>query len=80
MLDADVENLGAGRVPSRTYNNVYNPQFNFHYTLSRHALKWGYRYMVSQQNAFGPNRSAGIFNFGRAFAQGPHPRIRQRRT
>src|SRR6266849_5365583 len=73
MIDGDVENLGAGRVPSRTYNNVYNPLFNFHYTLSRHALKWGYRYMVSQQNAFGPNRSAGIFNFGRAFTQGPDP-------
>lgn len=73
MLDADVENLGAGRVSSRTYNNVYNPQVNFHYTLNRHALKWGYRYMVSQQNQFNPNRSAGIFNFGRAFTQGPDP-------
>ena len=73
MSDADVENLGAGRVPSRTYNNVYNPLFNFHFTLNRHALKWGYRYMASQQNSFGPNRSAGIFNFGRAFTQGPDP-------
>ena len=73
MIDADVENLGAGRVPSRTHNNVYNPQFNFHYTRNRHALKWGYRYMVSQQNSFGPNRSAGIFSFGRAFTQGPSP-------
>lgn len=73
MLDADVENLGAGRVPSSTYNNVYNPQANLHYTLNRHALKWGYRYMASQQNSFGPNRSAGIFNFGRAFTQGPDP-------
>jgi hypothetical protein len=73
MVDADVENLGAGRVTSRTYNNVYNPLFNFHYTLNRHAVKWGYRYMVSQQNQFNPNRSAGIFNFGRAFTQGPDP-------
>src|SRR5262249_37283050 len=73
MVDSDVENLGAGRVSSRTYNNVYNPQFNFHYNLGRHALKWGYRYMVSQQNQFNPNRSAGIFNFGRAFTQGPDP-------
>lgn len=73
MLDADVENLGAGRVPSRTFINVYNPQANFHYTLNRHALKWGYRYMVSQQNSFAPNRAAGIFNFGRAFTQGPSP-------
>lgn len=73
MLDADVENLGAGRVPSSTYINVYNPQANLHYTMNRHAFKWGYRYMVSQQNSFGPNRSAGIFNFGRAFTQGPDP-------
>ena len=73
MLDADVENLGAGRVPSSTYINVFNPLFNFHYTLNRHAMKWGYRYMVTQQNNFSPNRSAGIFNFGRAFTQGPDP-------
>ncbi|MBI2687378.1 MAG: TonB-dependent receptor [Acidobacteria bacterium] len=73
MLDADVENLGAGRVPSSTYNNVFNPLFNFHFTANRHAMKWGYRYMVTQQNSFGPNRSAGIFNFGRAFTQGPDP-------
>lgn len=72
MSTGDVENLGAGRVPSSTFNNVYNPMVNFHYTLSRHALKWGYRYMVTQQNQFGPNRSAGIFNFGRAFTQGPN--------
>lgn len=72
MLDGDVQNLGAGRVPSSTYNNVYNPLFNFHYTAGRHAMKWGYRYMVTQQNSFGPNRSAGIFNFGRAFTQGPN--------
>ena len=71
MLDADVENLGAGRVTSRTFLNVYNPLMNLHYTLNRHALKGGYRYMVNQQNNFGPNRSAGIFNFGRAFTQGP---------
>jgi outer membrane receptor protein involved in Fe transport len=73
MSDADVENLGAGRVPSRTFNDVYNPQLNLHYTVNRHAFKWGYRYMVSRQNTFGPNRSAGIFNFGRAFTQGPDP-------
>ncbi len=73
MIDGDLDNLGAGRVTSRTFNNVYNPQFNFHFTLNRHALKWGYRYMVSQQNSFGPNRAAGIFNFGRAFTQGPDP-------
>ncbi len=72
MTTGDVENLGAGRVPSSTYNNVYNPLFNFHYTLNRHALKWGYRYMVTQQNSFAPNRSAGVFNFGRAFTQGPN--------
>ncbi|MBS1829747.1 MAG: TonB-dependent receptor [Acidobacteria bacterium] len=73
MTDADVENLGAGRVPSRTFINVYNPQVNLHYTMSRHAFKWGYRYMVSQQNSFGPNRSAGVFNFGRTLTQGPDP-------
>jgi hypothetical protein len=72
MLDADVENLGAGRVTSRTFINVYNPQVNLHHTLSRHALKTGYRYMVNQQNSFAPSRSAGIFNFGRAFTQGPN--------
>ncbi|HZO52774.1 MAG TPA: carboxypeptidase-like regulatory domain-containing protein [Bryobacteraceae bacterium] len=72
MADADVENLGAGRVTSRTFINVYNPQVNLHYTLSRHALKAGYRYMVNQQNAFAPNRSGGIFTFGRAFTQGPN--------
>ncbi|MEZ5404321.1 MAG: TonB-dependent receptor [Bryobacteraceae bacterium] len=72
MTSGDVENLGAGRVPSSNFINVYNPQLNFHYTAGRHATKWGYRYMVSQQNSFGPNRSAGIFNFGRAFTQGPN--------
>lgn len=71
MATADVENLGAGRVSSRTFLNVYNPQANVHYTLSRHALKAGYRYMLNQQNLFAPNRAAGIFNFGRAFTQGP---------
>ena len=73
MIDTDLDNLGAGRVTSRTSINVYNPQVNLHYTLSRHALKTGYRYMVNQQNSFAPNRSAGIFNFGRAFTQGPNP-------
>ncbi|MBM3740622.1 MAG: hypothetical protein FJW39_33150, partial [Acidobacteria bacterium] len=73
MSEGDVEHLGAGRVTSRTFINVYNPQVNLHHTLSRHALKAGYRYMVNQQNSFGPNRSAGIFNFGRALTQGPNP-------
>jgi len=73
MLDTDLDNLGAGRVTSRTYITVYNPQVNLHYNLSRHALKAGYRYMVNQQNSFAPNRSGGIFNFGRAFTQGPSP-------
>ncbi len=72
MVSGDVENLGAGRVPSSTFINVYNPLVNLHVTLNRHALKWGYRYMVTQQNSFAPNRSAGIFNFGRAFTQGPN--------
>lgn len=71
MTTADIDNLGAGRVTSRTFINVYNPQANVHYTLNRHALKAGYRYMLNQQNSFAPNRSAGIFNFGRAFTQGP---------
>jgi hypothetical protein len=73
MVTGDVDHVGAGRVPSSTFINVYNPLFNFHYTLNRHAMKWGYRYMVSQQNSFGPNRSAGIFNFGRTLTQGPDP-------
>jgi hypothetical protein len=73
MLDADIENLGAGRVTSRTFLNVYNPQVNLHLTLNRHALKAGYRYMVNQRNAFTPERAGGIFNFGRAFTQGPNP-------
>ncbi len=75
MSDFDVENLGAGRVSSSTFINVYNPLFNFHYTAGRHAMKWGYRYMVTQQNSFAPNRSGGIFNFGRAFTQGPNPTL-----
>jgi hypothetical protein len=73
MTDGDVDHLGAGRVPSSTFINVFNPLFNFHWTLNRHAMKWGYRYMVTQQNTFGPSRSAGIFNFGRALTQGPNP-------
>ena len=73
MTAGDIENLGAGRVPSRQLINQYNPLINFHYTLNRHALKWGYRYQIAQSNSFAPNRSAGIFNFGRAFTQGPDP-------
>src|SRR5262249_21294457 len=73
MTAGDVENLGAGRVPSRQLINQFNPLLNFHYTLSRHALKWGYRFQAAQSNSFAPNRSAGVFNFGRAFTQGPDP-------
>ena len=73
MTAGDVENLGAGRVPSQQFITQYNPMINFHYTLNRHALKWGYRYQIAQSNNFAPNRSAGIFNFGRAFTQGPDP-------
>jgi len=72
-MNGDVENLGAGRTTSRQFINQYNPLFNFHYTVNRHAIKWGYRYQLAQSNSYNAARAAGVFRFNRAFTQGPNP-------
>ncbi len=72
-MSGDVENLGAGRTTSRIFINQYNPLVNFHTTIGRHALKYGFRYQVAQQNNFGPNRPGGFFRFDRVLTRGPDP-------
>jgi hypothetical protein len=69
----DVENLGAGRVTSRNFINQYNPLINFHTSMSRHALKYGFRYQLGQSNTFAPNRAGGLYRMDRVFTQGPDP-------
>jgi hypothetical protein len=72
-MSGDVDNLGAGRTTSRVFINQYNPLVNFHTTLGRHALKYGFRYQVAQQNNFGPNRAGGFFRLDRILTRGPDP-------
>ena len=72
-MGGDVENLGAGRTTTRGYINQYNPLLNFHSTFGRHALKYGFRYQIAQQNDFMPKRSGGFFRFDKTFTQGPDP-------
>jgi hypothetical protein len=72
-MSGDVDNLGAGRTTARTYINQYNPLLNFHTSLGRHALKYGFRYQIGQQNNFAPNRSGGFFRFDRILTRGPDP-------
>ncbi len=72
-MSGDVQHLGAGRETARNYVNQYNPLVNFHTTLSRHALKYGFRYQAAQSNSFEPGRSAGEFEFSRVFTRGPDP-------
>jgi hypothetical protein len=72
-MSGDVSNLGAGRVTTKNYINQYNPLVNFHTAMGRHALKYGFRYQIAQQNDFAPNRSAGFFRFDRVLTRGPDP-------
>jgi hypothetical protein len=73
MTSGDVDNLGPGRTPAVLFVNVYNPLVNIHTMLGRHSLKYGARYQQSQQNTNDRGRSAGRFQFSRAFTQGPDP-------
>ncbi len=73
VMDDDLDNLGPGRTPNRTFVNVYNPLINAHTTLGRHNFKYGARFQLSQQNVFDVGRSAGKFEFDREFTQGPDP-------
>jgi hypothetical protein len=72
-MSGDVQHLGAGRETARNYVNQYNPMVNFHTTMNRHALKYGFRYQLAQSNDFSPGRSAGEFVFSRVFTRGPDP-------
>jgi hypothetical protein len=74
-MNNDLQNLGAGRTTTRIFINEYNPVLNAHTTLGRHAVKYGFRYSVEQENQFNPNRSGGYFLFSRAFTQGPNPTV-----
>ena len=74
-MNNDLQNLGAGRTTTRVFINEFNPVVNVHNTFGRHAVKYGFRYSVEQQNQFKPNRSGGYFLFGRAFTQGPNPTV-----
>jgi hypothetical protein len=72
-MSGDVQHLGAGRETARNFVNQYNPLVNFHTSMNRHALKYGFRYQVAQSNDFEPGRSAGEFVFSRVFTRGPDP-------
>jgi hypothetical protein len=41
--------------------------------MGRHALKYGFRYQIAQQNNFAPNRAGGFFRFDRVLTRGPDP-------
>ena len=51
-MSGDVSNLGAGRVTTRQFINQYNPLVNFHTSLGRHALKYGFRYQIAPAEQF----------------------------
>jgi hypothetical protein len=72
-MGGDIDNLGAGRTTTRGYINQYNPLFNVHTMLGRHALKYGFRYQLGQRNDFAPQRAGGFFRFDKTFTQGPDP-------
>ncbi|MBI3696941.1 MAG: TonB-dependent receptor [Acidobacteria bacterium] len=72
-MSGDVDNLGAGRTTARALINQYNPLVNVHTNFGRHAVKYGFRYQVAQQNDFAPNRAGGFFRFDRVLTQGPDP-------
>ncbi|HEU0140308.1 MAG TPA: TonB-dependent receptor [Bryobacteraceae bacterium] len=73
QMSGDVQHLGAGRQAQRNVVNQYNPLVNFHTTMNRHALKYGFRYQLAQSNSFQPGRSSGRFDFNRVFTRGPDP-------
>lgn len=72
-MDGDVESLGADRTPGRFFVNQYNALVNVHSDFGRHAVKYGFRYQVAQQNIADPGRAGGIFEFDRTFTRGPDP-------
>jgi hypothetical protein len=74
-MNNDLQNLGAGRTTSRIFINQYNPMMNVHHNFGRHALKYGVRFQVGQENQFNPVRSGGFFQLNRAFTQGPNPTV-----
>src|SRR5688572_3976328 len=72
-MSGDLDHLGAGRQTSLTFVNHYNPMLNVTSMFGRHALKYGFRYQLGQNNSNSPSRSGGEFEFDRTFTQGPDP-------
>jgi hypothetical protein len=73
--DGDFSDLGGGNTPSRRYINELNPEVNVHSIFGRHAVKYGFNFIGTQDNNFSSGRSGGIFTFGRVFTQGPDPTV-----
>jgi len=73
--DGDFSDLGGGNTPSRRYINELNPEINVHSMFGRHALKYGFNFIGTQDNNFSSAHSGGIFTFGRVFTQGPDPTV-----
>jgi hypothetical protein len=72
-LGGDVQNLGEATAASRNVINVYNALITAHTMLRRHALKYGLRYQIQQQNVFQPGYASGVYLFSRVPTQGPDP-------
>ena len=73
---ADLAPLGPDRASYFT-DAEGNYEGQAHFTLLRgnHSLKAGYDYMFQYFNIFRPERPSGVYDFGRAFTQGPNPTV-----
>jgi hypothetical protein len=66
--------------PDRASHNLTaetTPEYQAHITWIKgsHAVKTGFDFLVGYFNTFRPDYPSGLFNFGRAFTQGPNPAV-----
>jgi hypothetical protein len=72
----DFTSLGPDRA-SHNLTAETTPQFQAHLTWLKgaHAVKTGVDVLICYFNTFRPDYPAGLFEFGRAFTQGPNPAV-----
>jgi hypothetical protein len=73
---SDVSSLGPDRASFFT-DAEQAEEFQAHATWVRstHSLKSGFDFTFQTFNVFRPERRSGFYSFGRAFTQGPDPRV-----
>jgi hypothetical protein len=71
---ADVAPLGADRASFFTdAEGNYEGQGHVTWLRGSHSIKAGFDYTFQYFNVFRPERPSGVYDFGRAFTQGPNP-------